>query len=141
MQIDKTGPDSKSQHDFYKFIKLRCGKVWGPETRGTEKQPDKDKREQSKQKFQCAVQIDKTGPDSKSQHDFYKVIELRCGKVWGQEVRGTEKEPSKDKREKNKIGIDFFNRVDMVDMVDGVDGAHGFDKVDGVEIHILENAI
>ena len=29
----------------------------------------------------------------------------------------------------------------MVDMVDGVDGAHGFDKVDGVEIHILENAI
>ena len=38
-------------------------------------------------------------------------------------------------------GIDFFSRVDMVDIVDGVDGAHGFDKVDGVEIHILEHAI
>ena len=47
----------------------------------------------------------------------------------------------RQEREKNKIGKQFFSRVDMVDMVDGVDGAHGFDKVDGVEIHILENAI
>ena len=61
--------------------------MWGPETRGTEKQPDKDKREQSKQKFQCAMQIDKTGPDSKSHNDFYRIIGLRCGKVWQGEAR------------------------------------------------------
>ena len=93
-----------------KGLGLRCDKVWGPEAKGTEKKhththtqtltwmaqrqrqgqearQKKGERMPNNKITQCAVPSCKTGPDSKSHTDFYRIIGLRCGKVWQGEAR------------------------------------------------------
>ena len=101
MRIDKTGPDSESQCNYYKFMELRCGKVCAylhdyqhrnhhrnyrnqqPSNECTEgRLAIKTKKiNMSNEKNQCAMRIDKTDPDSDSQCNYYEFMKLRCGKV------------------------------------------------------------